>query len=113
MKILNLSKQSQDNIVEYMPNDSALIKLANFFSAFADPTRVKILTALCISNMCVSDISAMLNINQTTVSHQLKYLKQNGAVESYREGKVVYYSISNQSINNVMLGGVDCLLGVS
>ena len=109
-KLLSLPLDKQNDIAEYMPSDNTLKRLANFFSAFADPTRVKILTALCISNMCVSDISIALGINQTTVSHQLKFLKTNGAVDSYRDGKIVYYAISNASINNVMLGGVDCLL---
>ena len=105
-----ISKDKQQNIIDYMPNDATLKQLANFFSAFSDPTRVKILTALCISNMCVGDISKTLGLNQTTVSHQLKFLKTNGAVESFRQGKIVFYSIASESINNVMLGGVDCLL---
>ena len=111
VEMLSISDKKQNDIMEYMPSDGTISKLANFFSAFADPTRVKILTALCISNMCVGDISRVLKINQTTVSHQLKFLKQNGAVECFRRGKVIYYSISNANINNVMLGGVDCLLG--
>lgn len=109
-KIILLPEEIQGHINEYMPKDATLQKLANFFSVFSDMTRIKILTALCMSDMCVNDISTMLNINQTTVSHQLKFLKQNGAVNCVRDGKVIYYSIANACINDVMLNGVDYLL---
>ncbi len=109
-RVLFLQEKQQQDILNYMPKDATLSKLANFFSVFADATRIKILTALCMSEMCVNDLSVMLKINQTTVSHQLKLLKQNGAVTSVREGKIIYYSITNQRINDVMLNGVDCLL---
>ncbi len=109
-KIILLPEKVQGHINEYMPKDSTLQRLADFFSVFSDATRIKILTALCMSDMCVSDLSAMLNINQTTVSHQLKYLKQNGAVNCLRDGKIIYYSIANSCINDVMLNGVDYLL---
>ncbi len=109
-KIILLQQKQQNDINTYMPTDNTLNKLASFFSVFADYTRIKILTALCLCEMCVNDISVVLNINQTTVSHQLKFLKTNGAVKSRREGKIIYYSISNPSINDVMLNGVDYLL---
>ncbi len=109
-KVLFLPEDKQMHITEYMPKDETMEKLANFFSVFADPTRIKILTALTLSDMCVNDISAMLHINQTTVSHQLKFLKQNGAVNCLRNGKIIYYSVANSCINDVMLNGVDYLL---
>ncbi len=109
-KVLFLKEKQQQDILNYMPKDATLVKLADFFSVFADATRIKILTALCMSKMCVNDLSVVLNLNQTTVSHQLKLLKQNGAVTSVRNGKIIYYSITNERINDVMLNGVDCLL---
>ena len=109
-EIIVLPINQQDTLKEYMPNDNTLKKLANFFSMFSDTTRVKIITALCLSPMCVNDLSVMLNINQTTVSHQLKFLKTFGAVSSERDGKIIYYSIKNNTINDVMLNGVNYLL---
>lgn len=107
-----LPQAKQNYLIEYMPKETTLEKLANFFSAFSDSTRIKILTALCLCEMCVNDISILLKINQTTVSHQLKLLKQNGAVKSRRSGKLIYYSIADNSINEVMLNGVNYLLNV-
>ena len=109
-KLIVLPKQQQNHMIEYMPNDSTLKKLADFFTMFSDSTRIKIITALCLGRMCVNDLSVTLNINQTTVSHQLKYLKTFGAVGCERDGKIIYYFIKNDSINDVMLNGVNYLL---
>lgn len=109
-KLILLSNDKEECINEYMPKDSTLKRLANFFSVFSDATRIKILTALSLSEMCVNDLSVMLKINQTTVSHQLKYLKQNGVVSCERDGKIIYYSLSGEGVNNVMLNGVEYLL---
>ena len=108
--LIVLPSTQKDVLSEYMPNDAILKKLANFFSMFSDSTRVKIITALCLGKMCVNDLSVTLNINQTTVSHQLKFLKTFGAVSSERDGQIIYYSIKNERINDVMLGGVNYLL---
>ena len=93
----------------YMPEDNKLRNLADFFSMFADPTRLKIISALSMSEMCVTDISNILKLNQTTVSHQLKLLKTMGTVKYRRDGKIIYYSLTNKMINDCLLVGVDCL----
>ena len=74
-KILFLDEKTILNLQYYMPQNSVLQQMANFFSIFSDETRLKILSALSISKMCVNDISISLSLNQTTVSHQLKILK--------------------------------------
>ncbi len=109
-KIMNLDEKTLQNLQYYMPENHFLQQLANFFSVFSDSTRLKILSALAVSQMCVNDISVSLNLNQTTVSHQLKLLKSIGAVKDKREGKIIFYSIANNTIHDVMLNGVDYLL---
>ena len=94
-----------------MPENEVLQQMANFFDIFSDGTRLKILSALSISKMCVNDISKSLNINQTTVSHRLRLLKSVNAVKDERVGKVVYYSIVDESINDIMMHGVNFLFG--
>ena len=78
-------------------------------SVFADYTRVKILSALAISELCVTDLSRILNINQTTVSHQLRFLKSAGIVKCIRQGKIIFYSLTDDSINDVILKGIEFL----
>lgn len=109
-KIMNLSDETIKSLKYYMPETTVLQQLAEFFSVFSDGTRLKILSALAVSEMCVNDISVALNLNQTTVSHQLKALKTVGAVKFTRNGKIIYYRLANPLINDVMLSGVDCVI---
>jgi len=108
-KILLLDKRIQNKINDYMPPDSVLEELVGFFNVFSDLTRIRIVSALAITEMCVNDIAAMLRLNQTTVSHQLKILKSAGAVRAKRQGKIIFYSLSSEQINEVMLNGVEYL----
>ena len=109
MQPLVLDKRTQSLIEDYVPNGEILEGVVCFFSVFSDYTRVKILSALAISELCVTDLSRFLQINQTTVSHQLRYLKSAGIVKSVRQGKIVFYSLTDESINDVLLKGIEFL----
>ena len=108
-QMLLLDKRTQDLIQDYVPQGEILEGIVCFFSVFSDYTRVKILSALAISELCVTDLSRILDINQTTVSHQLRYLKSAGIVRCYRQGKIIFYSLTNDSINDVLLKGIEFL----
>ena len=83
--------------------------MTNFFYAFSDDTRLKIIILLSIKPLCVSEIVNVLDINQTTISHQLKILKSLNVLESYRQGKKIIYYIKNNSIENVLNASVECI----
>ena len=106
-----LEKEKLQNVLKYLPENEMLKNLSDFFSAFSDSTRLKILTALSVCEMCVNDLSIVLDINQTTVSHQLKILKSLKLVDFRREGKLLFYFLSSKCVNEVMLGGVNYLIG--
>ena len=108
-EMLLLDKRTQGLIEEYVPHGDILEGIVCFFSVFADYTRVKILSALAISELCVTDLSRLLDINQTTVSHQLRFLKSAGMVKSVRQGKIIFYSLANEAINDVILKGIEFL----
>lgn len=108
MEIL-LDKRLQNMVEEYVPTGEILDELVCFFSIFSDYTRLKMISALAISEMCVSDLSSLLKLNQTTVSHQLRLLKNLNAVKTKRQGKVVFYSLRNQTLSDVLLKGVEFL----
>ena len=106
---LLLDKRTQSLIEDYVPQGEILEGVVCFFSVFADYTRIRILSALAISDLCVTDLSRILNINQTTVSHQLRFLKSAGIVKSCRQGRIVFYSLANEAINDVILKGIEFL----
>lgn len=108
--VLLLSENDLTKVEKYMPEEDMLNNLSDFFSAFSDATRLKILTALSLTSMCVNDLSNVLKINQTTISHQLRTLKNLRLVNFERDGKILKYSLSTNAVSEVMLGGVNHLL---
>lgn len=104
-----IDNDTEQTVVKYIPRNATLHSLAEFFSACSDVTRAKIICALCISEMCVSDLSRILGINQTTCSHQLRLLRAADIVKQRRDGKIIYYSLKNRKIEDVLLAGVDFL----
>ena len=109
MKEILLDRRLQEMVNEYVPSGEILDDLVCFFSIFSDYTRLKMISALAISEMCVSDLSRLLKLNQTTVSHQLRLLKNLNAVKTKRQGKVVFYSLRNDALSDVLLKGVEFL----
>lgn len=108
-ELLLLDKRTKGLVEEYVPKGEILDGIVLFFSVFSDETRVRMLSALAISPMCVTDLSRILGINQTTVSHQLRFLKNVGIVQSRRQGKIIFYSLTSDTVNDVMLKGVEFL----
>ncbi len=96
-------------IKNYMPDKSTIKNLSTFFYAFSDETRLKIIILLMIKPLCVTDVTNFLNINQTTISHQLKILKSLNIVECDRQGKNIIYYIKNPNIENVFDATVVCV----
>ena len=108
-KFLLLKDSAKKEILDYMPSKSVTEKLADYFSNFSDYTRVKIISCLSMCDMCVSDLWLLLEINQTTLSHQLKLLKDKGIVSCRRDGKIILYKLENKSVNNLMLNAVNAI----
>jgi len=89
-----------------LPNPENLSLLADFFKVFGDPTRIKILSSLAESEMCVCDIAYLLNMTQSAISHQLRVLKQARLVKNRKEGKVVYYSLDDEHVKQIIDQGM-------
>lgn len=89
-----------------LPNTEDLSLLADFFKVFGDPTRIKILSALAEAEMCVCDIAYLLNMSQSAISHQLRVLKQARLVKNRKDGKVVYYSLDDDHVKQIIGQGL-------
>ncbi len=105
-KLIRISERNKFEVQQLLPNDSCANRLALYFQNFSDSTRIKILSALSIKDLCVNDLSKILKTNQTTISHQLKTLKDQELVEYRREGKVLIYRIKSPSVNDLMMYAV-------
>lgn len=88
---------------EFMPNQKVLADIASFFDVFSDITRIKMIIALSLREMCVTDLTDILKLHQSTVSHQLKLLRDANIVSYKRAGKQLYYYISNRHVEELML----------
>ncbi|WP_303740670.1 ArsR/SmtB family transcription factor [Lutispora saccharofermentans] len=93
----DIVKKVRDN----MPDEDLLYDISDLFRVFGDSTRVKILHVLFEAEMCVCDIAALLNMNQSAISHQLRILKDARLVKNRRDGKVIYYSLDDEHVKHI------------
>ena len=91
---------------KHMPEEEALLNLADMFKVFGDSTRVKIVCALLHSEMCVCDIAVLLGMTKSAISHQLRVLRQTRLVKYRKDGKVVYYSLDDEHVSNIFAQGM-------
>lgn len=92
-------------VKKIMPEDDEIYDLAEFFKVFADSTRMKIIYALMENELCVCDLANIVNTTQSAISHQLKILRQSKLVKFRKEGKVVYYSLDDEHISQIVKKG--------
>lgn len=103
---INIIHQDKvDNLKNIMPDDELIYDLAEFFKVFADSTRMKIIYALMNEELCVCDIAAIVGTTQSAISHQLRILKQSKLVKYRKEGKIVYYSLDDEHIAEIVKKG--------
>lgn len=102
---------TQKDIVEVlentMPQEEVLYDLAELFKVFGDSTRIRILYVLFETEMCVYDLSKILNVTQSAISHQLRVLKQNKLVKFRREGKNIFYSLADEHVRTIINQGME------
>lgn len=72
--------------------------MASIFSVLGDATRMRVLVALGESELCVTDLAAATGVNRTTISHQLRVLREHRLVRRRRDGKVVYYAVDDDHV---------------
>jgi DNA-binding transcriptional ArsR family regulator len=84
-----------------------LARLSQMFKLLGDPTRLKILMALLAVEMCVCDLAALLAISESAVSHQLRRLKDRMLVKSRRQGQVLYYSLNDDHVTDLIRVGFE------
>ena len=94
-------------LVKSMPSSDDLVQLSDVFQVMSDSNRLKILHCLSEGEVCVCDLSAVLGLSVSAVSHQLRLLRAMRLVSSRREGKNVYYSLDDDHISKLMRMALD------
>ncbi len=106
-EFMHVHEEIVDKVEKVMPDEQQLLELSEFFKVFGDSTRIKILYVLSQSEMCVCDIATLLQMGQSAISHQLRVLKQMRLVKFRRDGKTVFYSLSDDHIQTILAQGME------
>ena len=106
-EIENSNEKAVEEVKSKMLDEDILIVIADNFKIFGDPTRLKILQALYQSELCVCDLTAALNANQSTISHQLRLLRSKNLVKFRKQGKMAYYSLADEHVEKIIELGVE------
>ena len=96
-----------EKVRDKIPGEDTLYDLTELFRIFADSTRIRILYVLLESEMCVCDIAVLLGMTQSAISHQLRALKNARLVKSRREGKTVFYSLTDDHVKTIIDQGLE------
>ena len=92
------------------PTREDILKLSNMFKLFADDTRLRIICILIKEELCVCDLCEALNLNQSTVSHQLQLLRNSNLVKYRRDGKQIFYRLQDEHVERIISQALEHIL---
>lgn len=104
------TEQHAENVAKVrngMLSERDFLFLAELFKALGDYTRVRILYALSINELCVCALAEVLDMSQSAISHQLRLLRAAKLVRYRKEGKNVYYALDDDHVRNLVTQGLD------
>ncbi len=93
-----------------IPDIEILFELADLFKVFGDSTRLRVMVTLSDCEMPVMELAEALGMEQSTISHQLRVLRQNKLVRVRREGKQMYYSLDDDHVKKIIEMGMDHIM---
>jgi len=96
-------------IIDGIDLDTA-VRLAEFFQAMSDPSRVRIIFALLQKERNVAEIASVVGISDSAISHHLRGLRQMRLVKYRKVGRQVFYSLDDEHVNEIILKGLDHIL---
>ena len=105
VRCINPSKVKR--LVKALPGSSSLKQLSDIFEMLSDPNRLRLLHCLSHDEICVCDLSAVLGMSVSAVSHQLRLLRALRLVKSRRDGRIVYYSLADEHVARLMEMGLE------
>ncbi len=91
-----------DRVAREMAKSPSVTIMADFLKALADPTRLKVIQVLRYSELCVCDLTSLVGISVSGLSHQLRYLRNKNIVKFRKEGKLAYYSLADDHVGLII-----------
>ncbi len=116
MTLLRAADRCQETIIDedkvrqalgVLLEDEPAGRLAATFKALADPTRVRIISVLAHTDLCVCDLAATLGMSQSAVSHQLGLMRHKHLVKARKEGRIVYYTLDDDHVRDLFQRGLE------
>ena len=102
-----MRKKVQKAFQAFTDDQASMDLLSSIFKVLGDPTRLKIIYALSMSDLCVSDIVELLEMSQSSISHQLSLLKKKKLIKSTKDGRRVIYSLDDEHVLSLFQEGYD------
>jgi len=102
-----MTESEKGSSSQVIPPQQHIDEIANFFKVFGDSTRLKILFLLQNGELPVLSIAHELDMQQSTISQQLKLLRATRLVKSRKEGRSIYYSLNDDHIQRILALGVE------
>ncbi|MBN2658508.1 MAG: winged helix-turn-helix transcriptional regulator [Spirochaetales bacterium] len=97
-----VNPENVDAVEQALIPEDDIVDISEIFKLLGDPTRMRIVAALRIRELCVGDLSALMEISMSGVSHQLRLLKKSRIVRTRRDGKMVYYTLDDEHIEELI-----------
>ncbi len=93
-----IDRKKVEKVNQTLPSLEMTSETAEIFKALSDPTRLRIVQALLLEELCVCDLSAIVDVSVSAISHQLRLLRAMRIVKFRKQGKQVYYSLDDEHI---------------
>ena len=97
-----IHKETVNSVAKAMALEPSVTAMADYLKALADPTRLKVIQALRHAELCVCDLTSLVGISVSGLSHQLRYLRNKNIVKFRKEGKMAYYSLVDAHISQLV-----------
>lgn len=97
-----VDQQKVDRVIRLLPEHKNITELSETFKVLSDPTRLRIVLALSMEELCVCDLAALIKVSVSAISHQLRLLKGMKLVTYRKQGKMVYYSLDDRHVENLI-----------
>ena len=97
-----VNHEKVERVRNLLPDNQDIIELSETFKVLSDPTRLKIVLALACEEICVCDLATLVNVTVSAISHQLRLLRNMRLVSYRKEGKMVYYKLDDEHVENLI-----------